>query len=145
MFRVGGAGGNEQLEQIFLEEATKKGLLSLKGHRWVQRDDEEVVVNSLSGHKILSLNLSIFLMYVHTNFMVRRWLAVYDSITSQQSSYTSISAVFSPQVIYTFQSRPNPTNSAYRFLEEGKEGEKENLIGINIISLFSSTRVVRSS
>lgn len=38
VFRVGGAGGNEELEKSFVEEATRKGLLSLKGHRWVEEN-----------------------------------------------------------------------------------------------------------
>ncbi|KAG0726239.1 putative phosphoserine aminotransferase [Chionoecetes opilio] len=35
VFRVGGVAGDKQKEAAFLEEATKKGLLSLKGHRSV--------------------------------------------------------------------------------------------------------------
>ena len=42
VFRVGGVGGDEQQEKTFLEEATKKGLLSLKGHRWVQEENAQV-------------------------------------------------------------------------------------------------------
>ncbi|XP_045104613.1 probable phosphoserine aminotransferase isoform X1 [Portunus trituberculatus] len=35
VFRVGGKGGDEQVEKTFLDEAGKLGLLSLKGHRSV--------------------------------------------------------------------------------------------------------------
>lgn len=35
VFRVGGAGGDEEIEKSFVEEAARKGLLSLKGHRSV--------------------------------------------------------------------------------------------------------------
>lgn len=36
-FRVGGAGGDEALEEIFLKGAQQKGMLQLKGHRLVKR------------------------------------------------------------------------------------------------------------
>ena len=33
-FRIGGADGDEKLEKRFLEEATKRGMIQLKGHRY---------------------------------------------------------------------------------------------------------------
>ena len=32
--RVGGAAGDDELEKRFLEEAAKRGMVSLKGHRY---------------------------------------------------------------------------------------------------------------
>jgi len=34
-FKIGGSAGNEQLEKLFLDEAKKRGLIELKGHRSV--------------------------------------------------------------------------------------------------------------
>lgn len=34
-FRIGGPDGDEALEKKFLEEASKRGMIQLKGHRWV--------------------------------------------------------------------------------------------------------------
>jgi len=33
--KIGGSNGNEQLEKLFLDEAKKRGLIELKGHRSV--------------------------------------------------------------------------------------------------------------
>lgn len=35
-FRIGGPDGDEALEKKFLEEASKRGMIQLKGHRWVR-------------------------------------------------------------------------------------------------------------
>jgi len=38
-FRIGGPNGNDDLEKEFLSGAQKLGMLQLKGHRYVEKED----------------------------------------------------------------------------------------------------------